>query len=232
MSLDEKKVVVLLSGGMDSTTLLYHMLNEGYQAVSLSVDYHQRHRVELDYAKRIAARTGVEHLVAGLGSVKFCLMGGSQTDPSVDVPEGHYAADNMRLTVVPNRNMILLSLAVGLAISRGAANVAYAAHAGDHYQYPDCRPAFIDAFKQAAHLAWEEPVYLKTPFSNWTKADIVKRGSALGVPFQDTFSCYAGLDIHCGRCGTDVERRLAFIEAGVEDPTLYADRDYALTVKP
>jgi 7-cyano-7-deazaguanine synthase len=127
----------------------------------------------------------------------------------------------MKATVVPNRNMILLSLAAGHAISIQYDTVAYAAHAGDHTIYPDCRPAFADAMEQALKLADWESISLFRPFVNWSKADLVKRGNEIGVPFEHTWSCYAGGEKHCGKCGTCVERKEAFELVGLSDPTCY-----------
>ncbi|MCB1120019.1 MAG: 7-cyano-7-deazaguanine synthase, partial [Verrucomicrobiae bacterium] len=139
------------------------------------------------------------------------------------VPHGHYEEENMKSTVVPNRNMILLSVATGWAVSLKADCVSYAAHAGDHAIYPDCREEFADALDKTMRLAdWQE-IYLNRPFVSWTKADIVRRGAELNVPFEKTWSCYEGGDQHCGRCGTCIERREAFHLAGVADPTEYSE---------
>lgn len=222
-SLDPGKSVVLLSGGLDSTTLLYLLKKgEGKDVIALGVDYGQRHSKELDAATAIASGLDIEYRIADLHRVSFCLMGGSQMDLSVSVPKGHYADPLMQQTVVPNRNMILLSLAIGLAISRGRKEVAYAAQAGDHTIYPDCRPEFISCMEAAACLAWYELVRLRAPFQQMTKDDIVRLGHDLGVPWELTYSCYEGGEIHCGTCGTCYERREAFHLAGVPDPTKYA----------
>ena len=215
------KTILIHSGGMDSTVLLYHLLEEGNTVKALSVDYGQRHRRELDYARELTATLGVEHRVADLTSVTGLLAGSSLTSADIDVPEGHYAEDNMKATVVPNRNMILLSLAAGWAISSRFDHVSYAAHAGDHDIYPDCREIFTDALDKAIRLAdWHE-VSLHRPFVNRTKADIATLGEKLKVPFEKTWSCYKGGEQHCGLCGTCVERREAFHLAGLDDPTPY-----------
>ncbi len=216
-----KSVIVLLSGGLDSTVLLYKLKADGYRVQALSADYGQRHRKELDYAKEICEYTHTKHYIADLNAVKFCLLGGSQTDLSVPVPKGHYADESMKATVVPNRNMIMLSLATGLAISTKADAVAYAAHAGDHAVYPDCRPEFMTAMHTAMRLADYSPIQLLAPFATITKADIVKMGSWLNVPFEKTWSCYSGRELHDGTCGTCFERHEAFELAGVTDPTVY-----------
>lgn len=217
------KTVLVYSGGMDSTVLLYHLLKEGATVAALSVDYGQRHKKELDLAREITQTLGVEHRVADLTTITGLLGGSSLTDPELRVPHGHYEEENMKSTVVPNRNMILLSVATGWAVSLKADCVSYAAHAGDHAIYPDCREEFADALDKTMRLAdWQE-IYLNRPFVSWTKADIVRRGAQLDVPFEKTWSCYEGGDQHCGRCGTCIERREAFHLAGVADPTEYSE---------
>jgi 7-cyano-7-deazaguanine synthase len=220
-----KLAVSLASGGLDSTTLAYFLRNESYEPLLLSVDYGQRHAREIEAAMVVAARLGVEHNVVDLRGLRALLSGSALTDPDVAVPYGHYAADNMRITVVPNRNAILLSVAFGMAVARGASVVAAAMHAGDHAIYPDCRPQFVSAFNAMEKLATEgfgDPdLQFRAPFVEMTKADIVKLGDQLGVPFAYTWSCYEGGARHCGQCGTCVERREAFQLAGVTDPTEY-----------
>ncbi len=215
------KTVIVYSGGLDSTVLLYHLLDVGHEVAALSVNYGQRHVRELKAARDITARLGVRHETADLSALAGLLSGSALTDRSVEVPEGHYAEESMKATVVPNRNMLLLATAAAWAISLKAESVAYAAHSGDHAIYPDCRPEFTDALEQAIGLADWHRVSLLRPFVHLTKADIVKRGAALDVPFGETWSCYKGGEIHCGRCGTCVERREAFALAGVPDPTPY-----------
>lgn len=216
------KVVVIVSGGLDSAVLLHDLRRQGHELKALSVYYGQRHARELACAERLCAALGVEHRLADLQGLASLLAGNSLTSRDVPVPEGHYAEDTMKATVVPNRNMILLSVAAGWAIALKYDAVAYAAHGGDHAIYPDCRPAFTDALDRAIQLADWHPVRLLSPYTGLAKADLVRRGAALGVPFAETWSCYQGGDIHCGRCGTCVERREAFQLAGVPDPTTYA----------
>lgn len=208
---------------MDSTVLLYQLLNAGDDVLALSIDYGQRHKKELECARSLCKDLGVEHRIADLTSLTPLLAGSSLTSPEIEVPEGHYAEDNMKATVVPNRNMILLSVATGWAISAGADSVSYAAHSGDHAIYPDCREEFAEGMNHVMGLADWQKVALDRPFVSLTKADIVKLGAELGVPFERTWSCYKGGELHCGRCGTCVERREAFYLAGIEDPTIYAD---------
>jgi 7-cyano-7-deazaguanine synthase len=218
-------VVATVSGGLDSVTLAHTLAADGHDLVCLSFDYGQRHAKEVDFARACADRLGADHHVVDLRSVGALLAGSALTDPDVDVPEGHYTDASMAVTVVPNRNAIMLSVAVGVATARGASAVAAAVHAGDHTIYPDCRPAFIEAAEHEARVANEgfiaDGFRILAPFVEISKADIVRRGAALGVPFAETWSCYIGGERHCGRCGTCVERREAFDLAGVDDPTVY-----------
>ncbi len=215
------KSVIIFSGGLDSTVLLYQLRAARHTVYALSVDYGQRHRRELTYARATCESLGIEHVETDLRGLSPILQGSSLTDPSMSMPQGHYEEANMRLTVVPNRNMLLLSLATAWAVSLKADGVAYAAHGGDHAVYPDCREAFADAMAKAISLAdWHEVALLR-PFVGMTKSGIVERGRELGVPFERTWSCYEGGERHCGRCGTCVERREAFHLAAVDDPTEY-----------
>jgi 7-cyano-7-deazaguanine synthase len=219
---DNQKLVVTLSGGLDSVTLLYFVRDKGYIPLALSVDYGQRHRKEIESAYAICVDQGIEFFRADLSNLSPLMTGSSQTDGRVVVPEGHYAEETMKLTVVPNRNMILLAVAGAWAVSQKAFGVAYAAHAGDHAIYPDCRPEFMRAMDTALALADWHSLHLYAPFRDKFKADIVREGHRLDVPFAQTWSCYKGEDIHCGQCGTCYERQVAFHVAEVADPTQYA----------
>lgn len=218
-------VVVTVSGGLDSVTLAHELDSDGAELTLLSFDYGQRHRREIYFAALCAERLGARHVVADLQAIGKLLSGSALTDSSVDVPDGHYTDESMKATVVPNRNAILLSVATGLAVASGATTVATAVHAGDHPIYPDCRPAFVDAFDHMARIAnagFADPNFqVVAPYMSLSKAEIVGRGAALGVPFELTWSCYRGDDEHCGRCGTCVERQEAFELAEVPDPTVY-----------
>jgi 7-cyano-7-deazaguanine synthase len=219
--------VAAFSGGLDSTTLAYGLRADGWDLVLLSVDYGQRHRRELDAAAALAASLPARHHVVDVNGLSALLVGSALTDSEVAVPHGHYTDHSMRATVVPNRNAILLSMATAVAIANSAEAVACAVHAGDHAIYPDCRPEFIAAFEKMVRIGNEGFIHdafrVLTPFLTVDKAEIVREGHALGVPFAQTWSCYEGGAHHCGRCGTCVERKEAFVEAGVADPTVYED---------
>lgn len=215
------KTILILSGGMDSTTLLYSLLADHYEVKCLGVNYNQRHKKELTYAADLCDSLGLEWRIADLSGLDQFLTGSSQSDPTIEVPEGHYEEESMKLTVVPNRNMLMLSVATAWAISSKFDAIAYAAHAGDHAIYPDCRLPFINYMQDVLRVCHFEPINLLAPFQYKTKAEIAKLGYELGVPFEKTWSCYKGLERHCGKCGTCTERREAFQLAGIRDPTEY-----------
>jgi 7-cyano-7-deazaguanine synthase len=227
-----KKAVVIVSGGMDSVSLAHFYHGQGYALSILSFDYGQRNVKELGFAKACADKLGASHTIVDLSGLRVLLPGSSLTDDSVEVPEGHYAADSMKATVVPNRNTIMLSVAYGHAVAIGAEVVAFGAHGGDHFIYPDCRPAFYDALNLALEIGNEgfgkNGLHLEAPFIHIEKSDIAKIGFLGGVDFSQTWSCYKGGDLHCGKCGTCVERKEAFQVAKIEDPTIYED-DHAAT---
>jgi 7-cyano-7-deazaguanine synthase len=199
--------------------------SEGHELTLVSFNYGQRHSKELLFAAQCAQDLEARHHIVDLSNVTAMLDQSALTNPNIEIPDGHYAEDTMRITVVPNRNAIMLNIAAGLAVSIGAKHVATGVHGGDHYIYPDCRPAFIkatDAMLCVATDGFAVPGFsVLAPFLNWTKGDIAREGNRLGVDFTKTWSCYKGGDIHCGACGTCFERREAFIDAGVQDPTLY-----------
>ena len=221
------KTYVVCSGGLDSVTLAYKVAKDHELAGLISFDYGQRHKKELDFAATIAKNLKTRHHIIDISNVGKALTGSALTD-NIDVPEGHYAEDTMKATVVPNRNAIMLTIAYGIASANNADAVATAVHGGDHFIYPDCRPDFINAFENMQNHALEglSNIKLYTPFLNKTKADIAAEGAKYGVPFAQTWSCYKGGKNHCGRCGTCVERIEAFHMAGIEDPTIYDDPDY------
>lgn len=215
------KTILIYSGGLDSTVLLSDMLAKGREVKCLSVNYGQRHNRELEAARAICDSVGVHHVVADLSGLRMLLRGSSQTDASVPVPHGHYAAENMKLTVVPNRNALMLSVAFAWAISLKFDSVAYAAHGGDHAIYPDCRPQFTEPFAKAMYHADWHQVLLEAPFLEYSKKEIVQLGNRLNAPLGLSYSCYEGNVQHCGLCGTCQERRVAFRDADVTDPTTY-----------
>jgi 7-cyano-7-deazaguanine synthase len=215
------KAVILFSGGLDSTVLAQQLVQEKADVRLLSIHYGQRHHKELQHSTRIAQLLGLPHQILDFSSLGKLLSGSSLTDDTVSLPEGHYAEESMKSTVVPNRNMILLSLAGGHALSIGFDTIAYAAHAGDHTIYPDCRPEFANAMETVLNLADWAPLRLHRPFVNLKKQDLVKLGHKMGAPLNETWSCYAGRDLHCGKCGTCVERKEAFSLANIPDPTKY-----------
>lgn len=221
------KTFVVCSGGLDSVTLTYKVAKEHELLGLISFDYGQRHKKELDFARNIAKTLEVSYDVVDISAVGAMFTGSALTD-DVDVPDGHYAEDSMKITVVPNRNAIMLTIAYGIGAARGADAIATAVHGGDHFIYPDCRPDFIQSFAQMQKNALEgvADISLYTPFLQKTKADIAAEGACLSVPFSKTWSCYKGGDHHCGRCGTCVERREAFDIAGIDDPTVYEDTDF------
>ena len=229
MNIPKPKAVAIVSGGLDSVTLAYFLHAEGYQLHLLAFDYGQRHKKELGFAELCARRLDAAFDVIDLSGITRFLKGSALTD-AIDVPEGHYAAANMAITVVPNRNAMMLSIAFAVAVAENAQLVAAGVHSGDHFIYPDCRPDFIAAFdtmqKYAVEGFGDPNLRLDAPFSQLGKHQIVSLGTALGVPYADTWSCYKGEEQHCGRCGTCVERKHAFRDAGIADPTAYADPAY------
>ena len=221
------RTLVVCSGGLDSVTLAHKTAAEHTLIRLVSFAYGQRHAKELAFAGNCAARLGVAHDVVDITDIGPRLAASALTGDA-PVPEGYYAAETMRVTVVPNRNAIMLTIAFGLAVARGAEAVAAAMHGGDHFIYPDCRPDFMEAFAAMQRLALDgvARIALVTPFLHWSKADIVREGIRLGVPLAETWSCYRGGARHCGRCGTCVERCEAFHLADAVDPTDYEDAEY------
>lgn len=221
------KTLVVCSGGMDSVVLAHKAAAENNLLGLVTFDYGQRHKKELSFAADCAERLGVPHDIIDITAIGAQLTGSALTD-DLDVPDGHYAQDTMKITIVPNRNAIMLTIVFGVAVAKGADSVATAVHGGDHFIYPDCRPEFIDAFENMQRHALEgyADIKLLAPFVDVPKSEIARIGAQLGVPFGETWSCYKGLDIHCGCCGTCVERREALDLAGIEDPTIYEDDQF------
>lgn len=215
------KVLVLLSGGMDSVTTLYAAAHEHEVVGAVSFDYGSKHNHrELPLAAWHCQTLGIPHDIVDLPFVN-ALFSSDLLQTGGEVPDGHYAEANMKRTVVPFRNGIMLAIACGLAESRGADALVIAAHSGDHAIYPDCREPFMQAMAAAMREGTYARVELLRPFIDMEKAAIARLGAALGVDYGKTWSCYKGGDLHCGTCGTCVERREAFLLAGVADPTVY-----------
>lgn len=223
------RAVIIYSGGMDSFTLLNDMLINCREVLALSFNYGQRHKKELDYAARVCDMKGVQHKVVDLSSITGLLSGSSLTSPEVAVPEGAYDQENMKATVVPNRNCIMLSVAMGYAVAQQAPFVACAVHAGDHAIYPDCRPEFIAAMNTVGILANWRSVRVDAPYLHYSKAGILARGSSCGLAPHDyvnAWTCYKGEELACGRCGSCVERLEAFDKIGWDDPLPYEDKNF------
>ena len=215
------KAVIILSGGMDSTTLAYDIVHKGgYEEVhAISFNYGQKHTRELECACKSAAKLGITHYIVNLSPIKDLLKSALTGD--YEVPEGAYDDESQKLTVVPNRNMIMLSIAAGYAMSIGAEDLFYGAHANDFAIYPDCRPEFVEKMNAVLKVAHYTPVRLHVPYQYYGKANIAARGHQLGVPFEDTWTCYNGGEKSCGKCGSCSERLMAFREANLKDPLEY-----------
>jgi len=215
-----EKVVVIYSGGMDSFTVLNRALKDGKKVYALSFDYGQRHVKELECAASVCKSLKIDHKIIDISSINQLLAGSSLTD-DIEIPEGHYESENMKSTVVPNRNMILLSLAVGYAVSVGAAQVYYGAHSGDHAIYPDCRPEFVQKMNEVCQIANYESVEIFSPYLAVNKAAILADGLDMGLDYSDTWTCYNGRTKACGKCGSCQERLEAFSENKMVDPISY-----------
>lgn len=214
-----KNSVIILSGGMDSVTLLYDKVKD--IALAVTFDYGSNHnKREIEFAKYHCEQLNIEHIIIPLEFIhkyfKSSLLEGADA-----IPEGHYADDNMKSTVVPFRNGIMLSIACGIAESRGLKRVMIANHAGDHSIYPDCRATFIDSMSEAMSYGTYEHVKVYAPYTSITKTQIAMIGKTIGLDYSMTWSCYKGGEIHCGKCGTCVERKEALHDAGIEDNTIY-----------
>ena len=216
-----KNSIIIVSGGMDSITLLYDHKDE--IALGISFDYGSNHnKREIPFAQMHCKRLGIRHITINLDFMhqyfKSSLLHGADA-----IPEGHHADDNMKSTVVPFRNGIMLSIAIGIAESNELDQVLIANHGGDHTIYPDCRPEFINAIDSAATAGTFNNVRVVAPYTGITKSDIARIGKKLGIDYTETWSCYKGGSLHCGKCGTCVERKEALQEAGIEDRTEYEE---------
>jgi len=214
-----EKCVLIYSGGLDSTTLLYY-LKDKYDIQALSFNYGQRHKKELECATKITRKINVYHKIVDISTIKDLISVGAITGGGI-VPHGNYSRESQKQTIVPNRNAIMLTIATGYAVTIGVRKVFYAAHYSDRAVYPDCRKEFVEAINTAMRIGNDDQVEILAPFVQMTKAEIVLLGDTLCVPFEETWSCYEGREIHCGICGTCFERKEAFYIAGVRDPTKY-----------
>ena len=214
-----KDSVLIVSGGMDSITMLYEYKER--IALGISFDYGSNHNArEIPFATMHCERLGIKHIVINLGFMhqyfKSSLLEGAEA-----IPEGNYDDENMKSTVVPFRNGIMLSIAAGVAESNGLKYVMMANHGGDHTIYPDCRPEFVSAMSEATRLGTYPGIEVLAPYTGITKSDIARHGKALGIDYAETWSCYKGGEHHCGKCGTCRERIEALADAGIEDHTVY-----------
>lgn len=216
------RAVVIYSGGMDSYTVLHHALRRGYDLHALSFHYGQRHARELDAARRVCEQLGITHQVVDIQAIHPLIDNSALTDADRTLPDGDYAEDNLTATVVPNRNMILLSLAIAKAVNIGAEVCFYGAHGGDHVLYPDCRPEFLQRMNDVAAIANFSPVTIEAPYLHAGKADILADGLAMGLDYAETWTCYQGGETACGECGSCRERLAAFAAHGRTDPLPYA----------
>ena len=216
----KKDTVCIYSGGMDSFTLVAETFEDQRLHSCLSFDYGQRHKKELLYAASFCRELGVPHHVIDLSVLTPHLLGSALTD-SVEVPEGHYTGENMRLTVVPNRNAIMLSIAIAYAVSHKLGRVAFGAHAGDHTVYPDCRPEFTELMDRVGLTANWHPVRVEAPYQHLTKLGILQIGYAIGLDYAKSWTCYKGGTLPCGKCGSCQERLEAFEQLGHTDPSIY-----------
>lgn len=216
----DKKTVVVLSGGLDSTTLLYHLIDEGHEVKALSINYQQKHSKELGFAKSICEHVGIEHRLVELQGLSAVLNNNALTNSEIDIPTGEYQEGTIQVTTVPNRNMIFLAVAIGWAAGMKFNGVAFGAHAGEHTNYPDCKRPFAEAMNAAGLVCDWNPIEVHAPFIDWNKGQIVERGLEIGVPFEMTWSCYNGREQPCGECSTCIDRAQAFEINNSLDPQL------------
>ena len=214
-----RDAVIIISGGMDSATMLHEYKNEIALAITFDYGSTQNGRERLCAIEQ-CRMLGIRHIVIRLDFMKQYFKS-ALLESAEAIPEGSYDDENMKSTVVPFRNGIMLAIACGVAESNGLKRVMIANHSGDHAIYPDCQPGFINAMSQAMQAGTYDNVEVYAPYTNLSKADIARHGKELGVDYSLTYSCYKGGRNHCGRCGTCRERRQALLEAGIDDPTVY-----------
>lgn len=222
--LNSKKIIVICSGGMDSISMLYRLKKEKYKIKAISFNYGQRHKKELEMAKKNCEMLEIEHNVIDIRSITKFISNSALTG-NIEVPEGHYEQKNMSLTVVPSRNTIMLAIASGYAINIGYNAIAIGIHSGDHQIYPDCRPEFIKAMNDVFKINNYKKVKILTPYLNANKTKIIKDGLKNGVNYIFTWTCYKGGKKACGKCGSCRERLEAFKNNKIEDPLQYETRE-------
>lgn len=216
-----KDSILILSGGMDSVTMLHEFKDR--VALAVTFDYGSNHNArEAQCAAYNCQKLGIRHIIVPLDFMSKHFKSSLLEGPDA-IPEGHYASDNMKSTVVPFRNGVMLAVACGIAESQGLKRVMMANHSGDHTIYPDCRRPFVEAMSEAMRQGTYTGVTIDAPYTGLTKSDIARRGKCLGVDYAHTYSCYKGGEKHCGKCGTCVERKEALADAGITDPTDYQD---------
>lgn len=224
------KIIAVVSGGLDSVTMLHKLVKEGYKFPTnevkvLSIDYGQKHIKELEMAKYQTDVLGLEHKILKLDFMRDIASNSALTS-KMQVPHGHYEDESMKQTVVPNRNMIIMSIATAWAVNEEYDAIAIGVHAGDHAIYPDCRPEFIEAMKKVTAIANYKPIDILTPYLFDTKVEIVRDGIKLGVDYAYTQTCYEGEEEPCGKCGSCQERALGFIANNIPDPAYKIPRHW------
>lgn len=224
------KILFILSGGLDSATALYDLRREHDVVEAVTFDYAQRHKKEIACAAKICEMLKLPHRVIDISNLNELLQGSSLTSGTIATPHGHYEQENMKQTIVPNRNAIFINVAAGYAVSKGVYGLGLGVHAGDHFIYPDCRPDFIEAQQKTLSLANDVDFRLHTPFLHVSKIGIVAKGNALHVPFEQTWTCYEGGAKPCNKCGSCTERIEAFVKNGLVDP-LYTESEWGNILK-
>lgn len=215
------KIIVVYSGGLDSFTLLNEAIRSGKEVSTLSFNYGQKHSKELNYVEKFCSKEAIDSKIVDVSSIKELFQGSSLTD-EVDIPKGHYEDDSMKSTVVPNRNMILIALALGYAVTKEAEEVWFGAHAGDHAIYPDCRPEFVEKMDAVARIANYTPIAVKAPYIAMSKTEILAIGLEMKLDYGLTWTCYEGKELACGTCGACYERLESFAANNTVDPIEYS----------
>ena len=209
-------VLVVYSGGLDSYTLLNKAMKNFDRIEAITFNYGQKHNKEIEYAKSNCVELNIKHEVVNLDLEK--ILAGSALVGDIDIPEGNYDKEKMKQTIVPNRNMIMISVAASLVIKNDIEYLWYAAHSGDHEIYPDCRPEFIDKMAAVLEICDYHKIKFEAPFQNLSKNEIVATGLSMGLDYSKTWTCYEGKEKPCGKCSACLERALSFEANNTEDP--------------